>query len=642
MEHLALEVFDLATPDNPNPTGSQFAVLSDDASITITATSEIFASGDVWSFPFTLNVNANAHLFGTAGEIHGSRLHEQINKRKARLWAEGLPLYLGYLKLDDEAEVDADGNVDISVESGQKTFEEMIEGAKANQVPMLDDVLIGMALWRKRWTRFSLGLKASVQFADGATASAEVWQKGNGVVDGVDFVTFQAEGENEETPLQQYPRMVFPKGDFRQDVAATGSHGSSGGSFSGSSGNNPSTPTGSGSGSTGNFGGSISNQDSGKVHVDCLNTDYPYTEDANGVPSHPFCNIALCYQKYGYKKTDEQGHEETKYDEEPVAQRGYEYMPANRVNSAPNFYVLYWLRCLMKHLDIHIDENQMMDVEDLRRLFFVNTNCAYEEPKNMRTGTVDSRYGKYSIKRGEVRGDQDYIPERIAEKPVVKLEDSALSCTGFTQGEPEGHVYPFSDLEKTITKVTVDVADIKKWNGKDGRVAKSTDDYLAENCFFSLAIASSDCFPNVEVSEVIRALESGFGVRFLFDGNYQRVRIVLLRNIFRSSQTQVVTCEIVDEDVKVENNKRGFRMTYGNTEDTHFYYKGFADMLPHKKELWIDKSDKHDYSHWNLNAEYSAIINKLSAFDKTCFVTPNTGNAYIIKVDKDAKRIKEL
>ena len=96
------------------------------------------------------------------------------------------------------------------------------------------------------------------------------------------------------------------------------------------------------------------------------------------------------------QKKQADGSYRPEYSSEPEAQRGYEYMPANRVNSAPNFFVLYWIRALMTHLGIHIEENQMMDVEDLRRLFFVNTNCAYELPEKMRTATSFSRFGKYS------------------------------------------------------------------------------------------------------------------------------------------------------------------------------------------------------------------------------------------------------
>lgn len=578
MEHLALEVFDRVG------TGSKYAVLEPDATITITDTSEIFADGDVWSYGFTLNVYANAHLFGTAGEIHGSRLHEQLNKRKARLWLEGVPLHLGYLKLGDEAEVDAEGNTDITFESGQKTFGELIEGAKANQVPMMSDVLIGMALWRKRWTTFRVKLSASLSLDSYTTFPGTITH------DGEEWFGITYNGEEEGNSVQEYPRMVYPKGHF-------------------------------------------SSWKAGEPDWDdnLVNTDHPYTEDEDGTPTYPYCNVALCYQKQGYLVKDENGVTKPNYSGEPEAQRGYEYMPANRVNSAPNFYVIYWMRCLMKHLGIHIDENQMLDVEDLRRLFFVNTSCAYEEPNKLTTVDYNARYGRYrsGTLSDYMKDDENLLlPEYINPERNINKEASG--------GAGKNIVSEDLPSNANVIGLTVKIIEVEKWDG----LTKAS--YKAGNDNFHLAYATSDCFPNVDISEVINAIESGFGVRLLFSNDYKRVRIVLLRNVFRSEEVQDITCEIVDEDVKVENNIRGFRMTYGNTEDTHFYYKGFADMLPHKKELWIDDSDKHDYSKWNLNANYANIIHKVSAFDKTCYVTANTGDSYIIKVDKDAKRYDDL
>lgn len=574
MEHLRLEIFDL------EGTGSKFAWLSEDASITITDTSEIFASGDVWSHSFTLNVRANAHIFGTAGDMHGSRLHEQINKRRARLWVESVALYLGYLKLEDEVEVDAKGNVDVVFESGQKTFDDMIEGAKANQVPMMSDIQIGMALWRKRWTKFRVKLQASLagsQLSDNAlieriTFSGPVTRNGN------EWFDFSYDGESDGNSSQQYPRMVFPNGDFTDygHVAP----------------------------------------DENQNHI---NTDTPYDD------SHPYCNVALCYQKYGYQKKNPDGSIYNDYSSEPEAQRGYEIMPANRLNSAPNFFVIYWIKALMKHLGIYIEENQMMDVEDLRRLFFVNTKCAYEEPANLKGANL-TRYGKYF----RYKWQTDYIPEYINSQKNINAEES-----GFV-GKNVKIISGFIPSSISLSdRISISVSEIEEWSDSDKK------NYLSHNRFYHKAFASSDCFPNVDISDVISAIENGFGVRLLFDSNFQRVRIVLLRNIFRNDDVQNVECEIISEG-KVENSIRGFRMSYGESEDTTFYYKGFADKLPHKKELWADNSDKHDYSKWDLDANYGQIIHKISAFDKTCYVTKDNGNAYGIKVDKNAKRYDEL
>lgn len=586
MEHLLLEIFDLTG------NGSKYAILPEDSSITITDTSEIFASGDVWSFSFTLNIEANAHIFGSAGEMHGARLHEQINKRRSRLWWGGLPLFLGHLKLDDEVEVDGEGNVEVSIESGQKTFQEMIDGAKANQVPMMSDVRIGVALWRKRVVRCFLKLNAQGVFTNKKSPTEECTVKGPN-----DDEVLVFDSDDERNPAQQYPRMVFPNGDFKV------------------------------------FTGNTDDADT-NFSPDCINTDEPYAEDENGTPTHPYCNVALCYQKYSYDKKQQDGSVIPDYTSEPEAEREYEYMPANRLNSAPNFFVLYWLKALMKHLGIHIEENQMLAVEDLRRLFFVNTNCAYREPS--RKFDYSNHIGWYKF------GDSGrLVPEHFDYKKSIGItndESFFVSLEGFTTGQPEyDNTYHLTDDIPDVERIKVNIKEVD-----DRNAASIKQTYMNNNSYLHDAYATSDCFPDADISDVIKAIESGFGVRFLFSDNFQRVRIVLLRNLFRSEEVQNIACDIISV-TKEENSIRGFRMTYdGGTEDTHFYYKGFADMLPHKKELWVDTSDDHDYSKWDLNADYANIIHKVSAFDKTCYVTPVTGNAYGIKVDKDAKRYDEL
>lgn len=598
MEHLALEIF------NISGSGSKYAYLPEDTTITITSTSEIFSSGDIWSYSFQLNTHANAHIFGTSGELHGSRLHEQIDNRRARLWVEGLPLYLGYLKLGEEVEVDDDGNIDVAFESGQKTFEKMIEGAKANQVPMMNDVRFGVALYRKRWASVTLNLDFRIHCSDGDLGK---YVSKNST----ELAVFESDGEDEYNSVQKYPRMVFPKGKFNNLVSGTEDE-----------------------------------------LIDCLNTDSPYDD------AHPYCNIALCYQKQGYTRKDQSGATYEDYSSEPEAQRGYEVMPANRVNSAPNFFVIYWLKALFKHLGILIEENQMLDVEDLRRLFFVNTNCAYKEPEYVRDEQkYDGSLGKYQFGSGG-----DLVPEHFGNlsryynpdtgavyrwdgpSGIMQTEDCSLECTGFTAGKWYDDKSQ-ADVTSRLGHIDAVFVKIASIIGMTDEARQEYDGYKnksqAKNRFLHDAIATSDCFPNVDISEAISALEHGFGIRLLFNDNYQRVRIILLRNIFRNENAQSLKVDIVNE-IKEENGIRGFRMTYGDIDDTHFYYKGFADKLPHQTTLWPDTSDTHDYSHWNLNANYPAIINKISAFDLTCYVTPNTGNSYGIKVDKDAKRYDDL
>lgn len=600
MEHLALEVFDRVGM------GSQYAALEPDASITITDTSEIFASGDVWSHSFTLNVYANAHIFGTAGEIHGSRLHEQINKRKARLWVEGLPLYLGYLKLDDEAEVDAEGNVDVKLESGQKTFEEMIEGTSAQEVSV-GDVVIGVALNRKRVS--NINIKSITYDLKGLEAFVANYPQ---LKDAYEFSRYHLTKITGQTPYtQQWPKLVKSKGTFLD---------SNGAAFT----------------------------------RDYTNIQTPYDD------GHPFCNINICYP---YKSLDQSGEEKSG--------RGYTMRLAHsdadttdgsdnqtRFNNAPNFYLLHFVKRLFKDLGIHIEENEMENVEDLRRVFMLNFGCHYEEienaslsngvnyldtPDHLTPSELIPRYGQYYIqiiseddqyslvKGWDGAGQYTYTDTKgLDYRGKVLLRNFMATLNGSTYlelGSVEGLVNTVQEQDKHLLKQVLRLDKNSIENRGSG-----------ENGYYSAyeAYATGRNYPSVEISEIIEAMKSMFGVRLLFSDDYKRVRIVLLRNVFRSQEVQEINCDIVDDDVKVENNIRGFRMTYGKgSEDTSYYYKGFNDLFPRQSTTWKDTTDKHDYTQWNLNADYATIKQSASPSNKVCYVTPVNGDAYGVKVDED-------
>lgn len=602
MEHLALEIFDIATKENPNPTGSKYAILPDDTTITITDTNEIFASGDVWSHSFTLNMRANAHIFGTSGDIHGSRLHDQINKRKARLWAEGSPLYLGYLKLDDETEIDEDGNVDIGFESGQKTFDEMIEGINAREVS-IGDIPIGIALNRRRVIVSNKPVGCDYTL-DGLAAYVVKYPQLRTLLNH-HFENYISNEVRLTQYVQRWPKLVI-------------SHGK------------------------------VFNGSGEEEYIDYTNVQTPYDN------AHPFCNVNICYQMKANK------------DGEEVTGRGYTLRLAHgeetthggdgqtRYNNAPNFYLLYFIDRLFKDMGISIMENQALDVEDLRRVFMLNYGCFYEEiedtykddgstnPHHNTPSDKLPRYGQYYMTftdQGNVhylsKGgslSSPYDPDsgnRVQAGGKILLRDVEIDIDG-------QHILSLGSLEGKTSYVFEynEFGDYKSsWRPELHRYRQEI-----ENGAYSayMAYATGDNYPNVEISSIISAMKAMFGIRLLFDSNYSSVRIILLRNIFRSNEIQEIKCDIIGDVTKTENDKRGFRMTYGKgKEDTSFYYKGFADLFTRKSKTWKDTTDRHDYSQWDLNAVYDEIKQYVSAFNKTCYVTPVTGNAYGIKVDKE-------
>jgi len=604
MEHLALEIFE---HDGSN---GQFSYMEPDTSITIIIESPLFGSGNVWSFPFSLNIAANLHIFGSAGELHGDRLHDRIDKRPARLWVDGIPMFYGLLRLDSEVTV-ADGSVDVTFSSGRKSFEERIEGGKANQVPLLSDVLLGMALWRKRQTVVHAKIEVTPVMDDETR-----WQaKSTLLKPDAQTDVFAISGSG-----QEFPKYVVPYGSFKDGLQWY----------------------------------SIQKSET-------VNTDSPY--DDSNPNDHPYCNIAICYQKKGFPLKDEYDETSVDYSQEPVAQRGYEVSPADRVNTAPCFYVMYWLRALFTHMAIPIVENQMQDVQDLRRLFFVNTLCGYEVPTDLTSEENLERYGCYGF---GVDGELDvtlgtpvsYVAEDRVKDQLLDAAESKLQVKdaeetgepeieGMTYGEdPRDHVTGYKISFKQLTRHLDWFCQEKEYGNVKRRYSQGRNAFVFGDYGFlgHLAYATPDNFPNVDISKVMESLESGFGVRFVFDRDYTKVRIVLLRNVLRSTKVQEVVCDVVNDE-KTESSVRGFRMTYGGSgDDTAFAYKPFQDALPsgNNQTEWEDKSDTHDYSQMKTDARYDWIRKNVSAFNKTCYVTPNDGNAYGIKVDKDAKRFWDL
>lgn len=138
----------------------------------------------------------------------------------------------------------------------------------------------------------------------------------------------------------------------------------------------------------------------------------------------------------------------------------------------------------------------------------------------------------------------------------------------------------------------------------------------------SAAVATSENFPDVEVSKVIESLQNALGVRFLYNSDSGELRSCFIRDILSDSEVLHIEAEISDA-VKVENRVGGFRLTYNGAEDDTSY-------------------NYSDYSNIALKSSYSSIIGSVSAHQKSCFIDTRSGNAYRVKVNEDATKESEL
>ena len=120
----------------------KWAVLGEDVSVSVEGNSPIWGEGNSFSLPFELDVEANRHILGNSDQITGQSVYEVLDGKRAILYTLGIPVYYGIIKLDDEVEID-EGTVDITLVSGNLTFEEMIEDMNCQDVALKDRIEVG-------------------------------------------------------------------------------------------------------------------------------------------------------------------------------------------------------------------------------------------------------------------------------------------------------------------------------------------------------------------------------------------------------------------------------------------------------------------------------------------------------------------
>lgn len=124
---------------------SKWAVLSQGDSVNIQNNSPVWGEGNSFSLPFQLDIEANRHILGNVDQITGQSVYEVLDGKRAVLYTLGIPVYYGKIKMEDQVEL-SQGKVDVTLVSGNLTFDEMIDGMNCQDVELLDSFEIGTEL----------------------------------------------------------------------------------------------------------------------------------------------------------------------------------------------------------------------------------------------------------------------------------------------------------------------------------------------------------------------------------------------------------------------------------------------------------------------------------------------------------------
>lgn len=457
---------------------SKWAVLSQGDSVNIQNNSPVWDQGNSFSLPFELDIEANRHILGNTDQITGQSVYEVLDGKRAVLYTLGIPVYYGKIKMEDEVEL-SEGKVDVTLVSGNLTFDEMIDGMNCQDVEQIEEVVIGE--YYNQWC-----------------VDADMYGSSGSVSDPNNRVYFEY-------------RIGLPKGLMLMEADG----------------------------------------------VSTVNVSQSY-------PAKKYCNMRLCVQS---PTLDEDETAET--DQEAVEKNTvgkYYVYEADRRLSGVCFYVLYFIDCLQKKLNIPIVSNTLSTMEDMNRLAFVNTRCLFEGKE------VEGKFDVSNL-TSKVKGFDYWI-------------SYGHRLTDYT-GEVDSY---YHKLETYLTK--------------------------------QLAVATSENFPDVEVTSVIDSLKNAFGVRFVYDSRFNSLQIIYVKDILRDAKVLNINAEI-HEASKAENKVNGFCLKYnGSDDDTAYNYD--------------------DYSKVVESVEYGEIVLSVAPYNSNCYLDEKTGNAYRIKVDEEAKTAKEL
>ena len=150
--------------------------------------------------------------------------------------------------------------------------------------------------------------------------------------------------------------------------------------------------------------------------------------------------------------------------------------------------------------------------------------------------------------------------------------------------------------------------------------------------------ANSENFPDLSVSSLLDSLWGSFGIRFIVDYERMSVKPYFIREVFRDTSAPIKLNAKLVNVYKISEKITGVRMKYSAESDA----KEQQNNIRYGIKDYDTDFDYIDYSKVNASLDYLNIIKKNGASDKTCYIDVNTGNAYRIKVNKDASTISEL
>lgn len=307
--------------------------------LSISETSPLWntTTNGVFSYPFTIDIDKNLHIFGTSAALNGSMIRDLIDKAKCRLYTNGNILHSGIIKTDDIVEVkfeDGQRTIDVNFETGRDGLEDTLNNVQIRDLDFLQyKIQIGYTLPEELPFHGSYNMtKYGYPYPSEVDGANPLVQSSNQLVPrGYETINYTRSVTLPKILVVDYHDSLY-NGEYTHDFSNVQSP------------YNPYNPT-----------------------------------------EHPYCNVRAAYQKYKWDSGNSSW----------VAERTTRAGEPNRVNSAPCFYFGFVHDEMFKQLGINIKENALNNLLDYCRLAFWNTRPEFEtevvEGKNFDNNNADNR-----------------------------------------------------------------------------------------------------------------------------------------------------------------------------------------------------------------------------------------------------------
>lgn len=246
----------------------------------------------------------------------------------------------------------------------------------------------------------------------------------------------------------------------------------------------------------------------------------------------------------------------------------YKVLDAKRPYSGVCFYVMYFIDCLFKYLNLTVKRNDMGEVEDMNRLAFFTTQCHVTQSEDRR-----------EIPLSEIMR-KDFLGPNFQLKLWSRSARPGVADTEISTNEFKYYAY---DL-----------------------------------------YATNENFPDVSAKDIIEDLKNAFGIKFIFDSYTNEISVIYIKDVLEDKEEEILTPEeILDFSLKREKIQ-GERLTYGEDNDDAFNYDDYnlTKQYDNYQEILndgISSFDRYCKIDKTTGNAYRVKVNKQTGGDPSLF-----------------------